>query len=766
MWRQAICVLVVMLLYAVPAAAELKGARSVFERAATSAKGQKKPNDAKSPAEQYEVDLKTYYESAADLSTEIAAKEWLALFDQLPAAQKSWQLEERSNRWSGSSLGYESVSFQGLVAVLPPPSHWPTLIKAIEARPIGEGRVALRERAIKLVAHMLASDGDAIRRDAEALIQTIAASEDAQIGSRTYQMEGLLALVVASANDKEAIRRSFERQLDRVEKESDGSYLQVPDLVTLLGKDEAEKLLRRALALPIQLWSMDQGDQTLALSRKLALEMIDTLAVARWELVTGIDLDTIRLFEAMDKRFGGKDKETLTNLTSEVLIKLDSESLRTLLESRSSDMFGSGMFGSGMDGRANARIYYFMALVANGRIEDAVQFAKASKFSTGSDGLPSNTLAALDKAGFAGELFDLFHKLLTDDPDLPYWGAYTSLAARVGRTDDMLALASKAAAEPNVTPQKRFKLLRHLQIAQLAADRIDEGIRLLHEAIKLLRTVEGDDTDWGDSTFSLGGELVSLGRVLKRDPLIQEGIAIMSTPEASALAANAYAGNQLVNALVDLGRTEEAEGFFADQLAQQVTPKANRGYNEPHLVQKTLMGLAAVYHKAGRHEDVLLLLVEAPYWSMTDLAPLVAESYGYDGASLGYIVARTLAEVGRKEESVRVIDALLNFSPGLDSAYSLLVELEGQSAIAKLDLLFERDQFEERPLIWKAHLLVDAGKLAEATTTIQLAIAIDPSDGEQGKGDRMRAYAVFARIFDPHFPFDSGRFGMRFAPSP
>jgi tetratricopeptide (TPR) repeat protein len=65
-----------------------------------------------------------------------------------------------------------------------------------------------------------------------------------------------------------------------------------------------------------------------------------------------------------------------------------------------------------------------------------------------------------------------------------------------------------------------------------------------------------------------------------------------------------------------------------------------------------------------------------------------------------------------------------------------------------LDELFARDQYEERPLIWKAHLLRQEGQLEAAENVVRQAIAIDPSDGEEGRGDRMRAYSELAEILD------------------
>ncbi|MEO6183162.1 MAG: tetratricopeptide repeat protein, partial [Verrucomicrobiota bacterium] len=78
--------------------------------------------------------------------------------------------------------------------------------------------------------------------------------------------------------------------------------------------------------------------------------------------------------------------------------------------------------------------------------------------------------------------------------------------------------------------------------------------------------------------------------------------------------------------------------------------------------------------------------------------------------------------------------------------YELLISLGEKPALSKLDELFALDQFEERPLIWKAELLRRENKLEEAEKVVRQAISIDPSDGEQGPNDRLRAYAVLADI--------------------
>ena len=90
--------------------------------------------------------------------------------------------------------------------------------------------------------------------------------------------------------------------------------------------------------------------------------------------------------------------------------------------------------------------------------------------------------------------------------------------------------------------------------------------------------------------------------------------------------------------------------------------------------------------------------------------------------------------LGQKAAAQKIDDALLDQFPGLDRGYELLLLLNGTNVIPRLDELFARDQFEERPLIWKAHVLQQENQLAEAEKIIRQAIAIDPTDGEEGPG--------------------------------
>jgi tetratricopeptide (TPR) repeat protein len=169
-----------------------------------------------------------------------------------------------------------------------------------------------------------------------------------------------------------------------------------------------------------------------------------------------------------------------------------------------------------------------------------------------------------------------------------------------------------------------------------------------------------------------------------------------------------------------------------------------------------LVRLAEIYDRAGRHEDVLTLLEKAAWWGATDLLDLADEN-----KPLSPFTAKALHLAGRDTEAIEILKSHLQGNPGDDSAYITLTEILGSSAIPWLDGLQARDRFEERPLIWKAHLLKKDGKLDEAEATIRQALKIDPTDGEQKAGDRGRAYVVLAEILKAKGKTDDAAFFER-----
>jgi tetratricopeptide (TPR) repeat protein len=317
--------------------------------------------------------------------------------------------------------------------------------------------------------------------------------------------------------------------------------------------------------------------------------------------------------------------------------------------------------------------------------------------------------------------------------------------------------------------------------ALLAADKVEEGIAALRALIKAgprssamdggekaaelkkrwselgvqlspeqLRQYEAGASGQRDSGMHrlLGWclQLSQLGTLLGRQDLVVEGLAAAMAARAKLSAEDPYGDRleEIVVRLVELKRGPEAEGLILEKLLRVAEPSQNRRSGSAPSEQ--LGALAWLYQKAGRSADVVKLLDASPQWGVADLSGLQTANFG--GTPLPLTVAQALAALGRKDEARKIALRTLQEYPSKDAVYALILTLGGDGLEARLDQIYAADRFEERPLIWKARLQLDAGRVDEAEKTVRAAIAIDPSDGEQGKGDRMRAYAILAEVLE------------------
>ena len=190
----------------------------------------------------------------------------------------------------------------------------------------------------------------------------------------------------------------------------------------------------------------------------------------------------------------------------------------------------------------------------------------------------------------------------------------------------------------------------------------------------------------------------------------------------------------------------------------------SRGFDNDSFnsARDALCSLVDFYCRMGRYADVVALLDHAPQWGAADVAEMYANSYYNRWAQpLEYQAALSLHKTGHDDAALRLVNAFLVNHGGYDPAYALLLELlPPEQAEARLDELFHGDQFEERPLIWRAFLQLGQGRLDEAEKSARQAISIDPSDGEEPRGDRMRAYAVLGDILERKDEKDKAE-GMR-----
>lgn len=502
----------------------------------------------------------------------------------------------------------------------------------------------------------------------------------------------------------------------------------VPDLVTILGEEKAAELLKRALLLPVVL-NIQTGVETQTLARKLALQYVDQLKTAQWELTES--LQGVALFEALQKRFPEKTDETDRDFR-----------------------------------RNSAQIYYLFGMIAQGRSADALAWMGKIYPSMNKDPeagyhwyVPASLLGQMQEGGYGEQVWNFMAKLLDRYPEVPFWDNFIDLSTRLEKNDAMLELVERTAKRPGLSEKTRWKMQKNLADAYLASDRIEDGVAILRSGLS--RT--GSDRETSKDRYNAGLQLAGLGQLLQRSEWIDEGLAAAEAHVAGLKADSPgyYEVAELVRFYEKLGRPAEAERIIKAGLqklagakkaeeAAEANPEANGG-----TVRKSrggggeedyLEALLALYVGENRNEEAISLLTGSPDWGKPDVADFLQDLAGYPAYPVGYWTAWALGRQGRAEEALAVAKGQIRVEPGSDGAYAILTQLQGTNAISYLDKIYHIDQFEERPLIWKAKVLCDAGELDEAEKAALAAIAVDPSDGEQGQGDRMRVYAVMAEI--------------------
>jgi tetratricopeptide (TPR) repeat protein len=412
--------------------------------------------------------------------------------------------------------------------------------------------------------------------------------------------------------------------------------------------------------------------------------------------------------------------------------------------------------------KRRAQIYYMLGLISQNRSKDAVALAKKIN-APDSDYIFDEAFKTMEHAGYTDALDDFLYELLSQDPTLSFWNEYVQTAAAAGKTDRMLGLVRSAAGRGDLSNTKRAAIQQILFQALLASDKTNEGVA---EMRRLISAENSKETAGKYSAGQLGIMLARIGLLEGNTNWTSEGISASRKWLASPAGQNYSSGDaenvveSLSQILFELKRGPEAEALLTDALATASRSGSQTDFSWNNPSQQILAQLALLYHKAGRYDDVLNLLRQSPDWGVKDLSELFDSSpwdndismvWLHAGSSpmpVPYIAASALIATGQKDQARKIVSDLLLRYPGLDRGYELLLALDGTNAIPQLDELYKRDQFEERPLIWKAHLLRHQDRLEEAENVIRQAISIDPSDGEEGRGDRMRAYAELADILE------------------
>ncbi|CAG0979063.1 hypothetical protein BURK2_01737 [Burkholderiales bacterium] len=684
-------------------------------------------------------DLAAFPAKPATMPPAAAAAMWLDLYDRFKKLPKA-QLESYDSPLSEAEK--QGVSMLGLVEALPPPSSWPALGDLIRSQ---------ERKASHAADHRLAAFVGFLLADTEGTERELKKLRDEASEGRDWLRRRLNPVRHGGAGTGSKFKLSskafsdYLRQLEETRREGRIRVV-VPDLVSIAGEAQSESLILRALKLPGVTISVPSGGATHALAKKIAKRQIKSLVEPQWELVTGIN--DVELYEALAARFPETAKKDMP---------------RTAFEKRP-DEYQPDFQLPGRSPKDIARVHYLFGLIALGKNDAAVKTAHELSASAFGEETFERAWRAFDKGRHASSINRFCLDLLRQRPELSLWSQCAAIAAAQRQGEELLALARSALAEPGKSLASRSAMRHRLLDVLLAMDRVEDALTELRLGAQGAApgVSEQAASAEGKHRLKLALRLGTLGQALDREELIAEAEALVArslgaggTREGSGgedFSRDWYESDrsitEFVEILLERGRYGGAErvllALFREQTAA-LTMGKEQAYRDAVLLQghiaKPVALLAAVYDQAGRHLDVLVLLDQFGGWGSPDLIAIADRV-----PEIMVPAARALHKTGRSGVAAEVLKLHLQARPQDDRAFALLVELLGLSAKPWLEALYARDRFEERPLIWKAHLLLQANQLDEAETTIRQALKVDPTDGEQKAGDRARAYAVLAAV--------------------
>lgn len=694
---------------------------------------------AQSPRDEFSLAIDTMVQARADAAPDVQARQWLDLY-----------------------LKYEptmnSERFQHLVSSIPGPDAWPALAQQVAQLPAAEKAETKKQRTLLALLPPL------LTNDREAQVTALAALEEAlkspgvmvdpdMWGERFDVLRTFVG--VKEANQESRALRRFRMQLSPNYR---SDAIELPDLLATEDEAAVRELLGELLRRPM-LISPSGSHATARLAVSMALEQIDELAAAQWGLVE--HSDDVALYEALVAKFdkpvepkpaAGESTGLMGSIVKMVRGRNDSSMMH--------DDWSSRRY------RNEADMHYITLLLTAGREDDAYVALKKIIDTAGSEArerinLNSWVYRTANDRLLQQRQFTLLDRVLADEPTLQFWSVYVRLGTMTQQDEKMLTRIDAALAAEHLDSETRDELLETKIDGLLATSKVDEAV------VMILQMLDADATA-AQRKQELSLQLATLGLIRKNEAWLDRGLKeLTGSGDELAESMDEYRrqshAQEVISILVKAGRIDEAferQAAVLEQIHRASTHPAH-GYRSSDGYRDDLTTLAALYHKMGRHKDVLTLLDEAPWWGAPDLIQLSGRRYYGNNpelANIQYFAAAALADEKRIDEAVKILQYVINEEPGDDAAYELLVKVQGPEAEPFLRLAFKRDQFEERPLIWIGVLKLQQGRLDEAQQFLEQAISIDPSDGEQGKGDRMRVYAVMADVMEAKGDADKAKF--------
>lgn len=649
----------------------------------------------KSSVEQLNNDI-AQFERSPPAAPEAAARAFISLVDRVLALSDGEKIEAMN---VGEQIGLESV-----LRALPPPASWPIIDKAWKTRAQAKG-ATLRDESLGLLGRLLVGDRQTVQKKFVDLAKRAAAARGG------YGSDHLI----------ETFGRAFQERgdiADRIERLATASRSPfaepqfLPDLIPLFGIERTRAVLDRLLLTPGLEVGFPEGSETRALAQEMLASRVDQLATSQWALTQGAPSV---LYEAMEKKF----------LPASAAIGPTGTG-----EARGDHLSGFRL--------RDAQSAYIIALLKEGKSRQAE--SAMTRFAKTQSGEVRNLMTLAKKADVVPALSRALEAVFAREFVASLSTTRRAAALRAGEGATTKKALEKALPKSKGT--ERFLMGAELARLHLELDEVDVGVALIRALLK-----EGASSDpiLDEARAELALTLAKVGVATARPSLVDDAVRL-SAPICRSTSTRRFHCAQLAKVVVNF-HVERGEGAKAERLLladlEGLTGDADlrRSMATPIVVE-----LVALYARVGRAADVFTLLTGHKGWHAAELTDLL-DAPGHE--ELATHVASALAASGRRDDARAVLKRFLMTSRDqdhVDPAYALLASIDGDALIPWLDERFAHDAFDERPLIWKAQLLGERGDSVEAEKTARAAIAIDPSDGDQKRGDRLRAYTVLAEV--------------------
>jgi hypothetical protein len=279
---------------ALAAPAKLRTAEEVLRQIDRPAGNASQPTAAESDGAKLLSDIQRYRDESAAMAPADAATRWFALYDR---AAKAAPAEQQMDFAAYDLATLQAVGVQSMLASFPPPGAW----KAFRQEATQRAARAPSDRealGLRFLAELFDGDHAAANASLDAFERIFAELPAGERERARMQLALARAGITKAYGSAADIAAGFELQL-RAGSQTYG-YLEVPDLVGLVGEQRAATLLTQAIA-GESILQIRNGDATRKLARRIALENIRLMREPQWQLADSVD--SAALYEAIEKRF-------------------------------------------------------------------------------------------------------------------------------------------------------------------------------------------------------------------------------------------------------------------------------------------------------------------------------------------------------------------------------------------------------------------------------------------------------------------------------